>query len=181
MVKPFEPQIYRDEYQLVCVKLLKRRLREKKSLLKLRKTVSRLLTSWRRWSKVLKIPRRKRQKERRENERIWFEYWTHADKESKPFDSPDWIYELKLDGTCAVVYTDGKELQIRNKRMLRLDPIFPELQYIPKQVHRPYILDGEVFVAVNGKPDFAKVQARALMSNHMKIECCGQVFCSSCG
>lgn len=100
-------------------------------------------------------------------------------KESEPFDSPDWIYELKLDGIRAVVYTDGKELQIKNKRMLRLDPIFPELQYIPKQVQKPCILDGEVFVAVNGKPDFAKVQARALMSNYMKIELATRKFPAS--
>lgn len=99
--------------------------------------------------------------------------------ESQPFDKPDWIYELKLDGIRAVVYTDGKELQIKNKRMLRLDLIFPELQYIPKQVQKPCILDGEVFVAVNGKPDFAKVQARALMSNHMKIELAARKFPAS--
>ena len=97
-------------------------------------------------------------------------------KESEPFDNPDWIYELKLDGIRAVVYTDGTELQIKNKRMLRLDPIFPELQHIPKQVHKPCILDGELFVSVDGKPDFSKIQARALMSNYMKIELAARKF-----
>ena len=80
------------------------------------------------------------------------------------FDSPDYIYELKLDGIRAVVYLDIVRTDLRNKRNLMVTSIYPELRDIHKQVKKRCILDGEIAVINNEKPDFPEVQRRTLIS-----------------
>ena len=46
----------------------------------------------------------------------------------------------------------------------------PELSNIHKQVNCRYILDGELIVIKDGKPDFFEIQRRSLMSNAFKIQ-----------
>lgn len=73
------------------------------------------------------------------------------------FDSLEYIYELKLDGIRCVAYlwSDGLELQNkRNKRNKRLNSIYPELKQIYKQAKNRCILDGELVILKDGKPDF---------------------------
>ena len=89
--------------------------------------------------------------------------------EVPPFDDPDWIFELKLDGIRAVAYLDQHTNEIKNKRNMRLSPILPELSAINRQVKKRCILDGELFVMKNGAPEFEEMQKRALMSNPVKI------------
>lgn len=88
----------------------------------------------------------------------------------EPFDSPDYIYELKLDGERCLAYLDATGAHLQNKRKLILNPRFPELDDINKSVKARCILDGEITVLVDGKPDFSQVQRRALMSNQFKIQ-----------
>lgn len=88
----------------------------------------------------------------------------------EPFDSPDYIYELKLDGERCLAYLDKDGITLQNKRKLLLNPRFPELSDIYKSVKTRCILDGEITVLVDGKPDFSQVQRRALMSNKFKIQ-----------
>lgn len=88
----------------------------------------------------------------------------------EPFDSPDYIYELKLDGERCLAYLDKDDITLQNKRKLLLNPRFPELSDIYKSVKTRCILDGEITVLVDGKPDFSQVQRRALMSNKFKIQ-----------
>ena len=40
-----------------------------------------------------------------------------------PFDSPDYIYELKLDGIRCLAYLDSDSTELRNKRNKRLNAI----------------------------------------------------------
>ncbi len=68
-----------------------------------------------------------------------------------------------------VHYLSDEGTELRNKRNKRVIAIYPELKDINKQVNRRCILDGEIFVLSNGKPDFFEVQRRSLMSNAMKI------------
>lgn len=86
------------------------------------------------------------------------------------FDDPDWIYELKLDGCRCVAYLENEKVTLRNKRNMELLPRFPELDRIHRQVNKRCILDGELVVQVNGKPDFYELQKRTLMSDQFKIE-----------
>lgn len=91
-------------------------------------------------------------------------------EEKTVFDSPDWIYELKLDGIRCVAYLDKTGTVLRNKRNKDVTAIYPELGYIHRQVKKRCILDGEVFVLKNGRTDFFEVQRRALMTNKFRIE-----------
>ena len=88
----------------------------------------------------------------------------------EPFDSPDYIFELKLDGIRCIVYNDENNIEIRNKRNMRLNSTYPELYDIHKQIKRRCILDGEIVLMNNGKPDFFELQKRSMMSNMTKIE-----------
>lgn len=87
-----------------------------------------------------------------------------------PFDHPDWIYELKLDGCRCVAYLEKNQVVLRNKRNMDLLPRFPELKEIYKQTARPCILDGELVVLVQGVPEFYELQKRTLMTKPSRIE-----------
>jgi len=86
------------------------------------------------------------------------------------FDSPDHIYELKLDGIRCIAYLDKGTTDLRNKRNIKMLIKFPELSEIHKQVKCRCILDGELIVMRDGKPAFYEVQPRTLMSNTFKIQ-----------
>ena len=86
-----------------------------------------------------------------------------------PFDSPDYIFEIKWDGIRCVSYL-GTETDIRNKRNKLMAPIFPELQNLHEQVKVKCILDHELLVLKNGMPEFYEVQKRATMTNPFKIK-----------
>lgn len=86
------------------------------------------------------------------------------------FDSPDFIYELKLDGERCLAYLDPKgSTELRNKRNVKMLLKVPELSEIHRQVKCRCILDGELIVIKNGKPDFFEIQRRSLTSNEFKI------------
>lgn len=90
--------------------------------------------------------------------------------EGKPFDSADYIFELKLDGERCIAYLDECGTELRNKRNLMMLPKVPELSNLHTHVNCRCILDGELIVIKDGKPDFFEIQRRSLMSNPLKIE-----------
>ena len=91
--------------------------------------------------------------------------------EGKAFNSPDYLYELKLDGERCIAYLDPTDsTDLRNKRNIRMLSKTPELAGIHRQVRVRCILDGELAVIRNGKPDFHAIQRRSMMSNPLKIE-----------
>ncbi len=87
----------------------------------------------------------------------------------EPFDDDDYIYELKLDGIRCVAYIEPKLVTLQNKRFKDLTDIYPELSDIRKCVKKRVILDGELVVLTDGKPDFYAVQKRSLMKNSFRI------------
>ena len=91
-------------------------------------------------------------------------------EDKKPFDSPDFLYELKFDGMRCLAYLDKTGCDLRNKKSVTLSPMFPELESIYKQASGRIILDGELIVMAAGKPDFEKLQRRALMSDAFKVK-----------
>lgn len=86
-----------------------------------------------------------------------------------PFNDPDWIYELKLDGCRCIAYLEKDRTVLRNKRNMELLPRFPEMKDIHTSVKDRCILDGELVVMVNGVPEFYELQKRTLMTNPVKI------------
>lgn len=88
----------------------------------------------------------------------------------EPFNSTDYIYELKLDGSRCIAYIKDQTVDLRNKRNLKMLPKFPELSRIFENVKQNCILDGELLVLKNGVPDFYELQRRTLVSDKFKIE-----------
>ena len=87
----------------------------------------------------------------------------------KPFDDKNYIHELKLDGIRCIVYIEPKSVVLQNKRFKELTPVYPELSDICKCVKKKVILDGELVVLTDGKPDFYALQRRSLMTDSFKI------------
>lgn len=88
----------------------------------------------------------------------------------EPFDDEDYIYELKLDGIRCLTYIEPKSVTLQNKRFKDLTVIYPELSGIYKCVKKRVILDGELVVLTDGKPDFYALQRRSLMTDKFKIQ-----------
>lgn len=95
-----------------------------------------------------------------------------------PFDSPDYIFEIKWDGIRCVSFL-GDKTDIRNKRNKLMTPIFPELENLHLQVKTKCILDHELIVMKNGKPDFYEVQGRSIKINPFKIKLASDKFPAS--
>ena len=91
-------------------------------------------------------------------------------RQTDPFDDPDYIYELKMDGFRCLSYMDQNTIDLRNKRNMKMLSKFPELKENFKNVRNRCILDGEVVVLVNGVPDFYRLQKRTLLTDRFKIE-----------
>lgn len=92
-------------------------------------------------------------------------------KEGEPFDNVNYIYELKWDGERCIAYLNPEgESELRNKRNVKMLPKVPELQEIWRQANIKCILDGELMILKDGKPDFFEIQRRSLATNKFKIE-----------
>src|SRR3984893_6863008 len=84
-----------------------------------------------------------------------------AESAKAPFDSPDWIFEIKLDGYRAItVFDSAGNPRLWSRNGLPLEAKFPAVATaVSKLKLRSTILDGEV-VAVdeNGIPRFQLLQ-----------------------
>ncbi len=89
--------------------------------------------------------------------------------EQPAFDDPQFIFELKLDGTRCLAYLDD-QTRLYNKRKLSITHKFPELCKLHTMVKRRCVLDGELFVYHDGNVDFFASQRRSLMNNHFRIQ-----------
>ncbi len=81
----------------------------------------------------------------------------------EPFDSKDWIFEIKWDGIRAISYIND-DLSIRSRNGKELTDSFPELDELKSLAHSA-VLDGEIVVVRNGKADFQAVLERSRASS----------------
>ncbi|MGC9037516.1 MAG: non-homologous end-joining DNA ligase [Candidatus Micrarchaeia archaeon] len=92
---------------------------------------------------------------------------------SKPFDSKDFLMEIKYDGTRCIAYIDtqARRVMFLNRRMIFFQARYPEFADFYKQVDaKRAILDGELVVFHNGRPDFNLLQEREQSGEQTKIE-----------
>src|SRR5205085_11749082 len=77
----------------------------------------------------------------------------------QPFDSEDWIYELKLDGYRIISYVNGKRVTLTSAEVQDYTKRYSVAADELKLLNHKAVLDGEI-VAVNdeGKPDFSLLQ-----------------------
>ena len=84
-----------------------------------------------------------------------------ASSVKKPFDSPDWIFETKLDGYRAIAVIDATgKAQLWSRNHLPLEPKFPTIAAAVDQLKlRSTILDGEIIALdKDGIPRFQLLQ-----------------------
>ena len=80
----------------------------------------------------------------------------------KPFDSDEWLYEVKWDGYRAVAFLGGKSLRLFSRNQNDLTSAYPEIHILPKFVKaKSAIFDGEI-VAIDdeGRASFSLMQQR---------------------
>ena len=87
-----------------------------------------------------------------------------------PFSDVDWIYEIKWDGFRAIAYVN-KELTILSRNEKEMQKKFPELKEL-LQLAQNVVLDGEIIVMKNGKPDFHALleRSQAIKAIDIKIQ-----------
>ena len=84
-----------------------------------------------------------------------------------PFSSDDWIFEVKWDGIRAVSYVN-EELSIRSRNQKELTDNFPELSEL-NDMTSDTVLDGEIVVMKDGRPDFQTLIQRKQNTNSDEI------------
>jgi len=87
----------------------------------------------------------------------------------KPFNSSDYLFEIKFDGTRAIAFVDleNERLRIQNRRLLEIAYRYPELDILDF-VSESAVLDGEIVVFERGKPSFYLLQQRDHVENKFK-------------
>lgn len=72
-----------------------------------------------------------------------------------------WRYEPKWDCYRCLAFRDGKTICLRSKRGTLLNRYFPEVVAgLGKLKSRKFVLDGELLVLVDGRPDSDSLQLR---------------------
>ncbi len=80
----------------------------------------------------------------------------------RPFDSPDWLFEIKWDGYRAIAFLNQGKVRLVSRNQNELTHRYPELKDLAEAVTaKTAILDGEV-VALDqqGRPSFSLMQQR---------------------
>ncbi len=85
-----------------------------------------------------------------------------------PFDSEEFLYELKFDGIRATIHVGPTLFKIFGRRGTELTSTYPELKAIQNLVKEDTIFDGEIVLFENGKPSFRKLQERSHLKDKKK-------------
>ena len=80
----------------------------------------------------------------------------------KPFDSPDWLFEIKWDGYRAVAFIENGKVRLVSRNQNDLTGQYSELGVLPKLVSaKNAILDGEIAALdEQGRASFSLMQQR---------------------
>ena len=80
-------------------------------------------------------------------------------KSAEPFDSSDFLFEIKWDGTRALAFVERDGYRFVNRRGREVSERYPELEFLEK-LDPGTVLDGEIVVLRDGKPDFGLLMSR---------------------
>src|SRR5687768_15377587 len=83
------------------------------------------------------------------------------------FDSEGHLFEVKWDGTRALAFIDKDGYRLLNRRRADLTARYPEFEPLC-EFPAGTVLDGEVVVLRNGKPDFEAYMVREQARTPMK-------------
>jgi bifunctional non-homologous end joining protein LigD len=78
---------------------------------------------------------------------------------AEPFDSDDYLFEIKWDGIRTLAFIEDGAYRLINRRRLLMTERYPEFAFL-KDLPSGTVLDGEMIVFKNGKPDFPYLMSR---------------------
>jgi bifunctional non-homologous end joining protein LigD len=95
-----------------------------------------------------------------------------AETRAEPFDDPSFLFELKLDGFRAIVERDGQEARICYRSGTDSTAAYPDLaKALLSLPAKRFVADGEIAVLdETGRPQFQRLQKRALLTNPLELE-----------
>lgn len=96
-------------------------------------------------------------------------------KSSSPFDSENHIFELKWDGTRCILFWENGKIRFQNRRLRDITHRYPEFSSI-KFKATSAVIDGEIVVLSEGKPDFFKLQKREHIVEDDKIKILSELY-----
>ena len=85
----------------------------------------------------------------------------------EPFDSDDHLFEVKWDGMRALTFTGRDGLRMLNRHRVALVERYPDLGFLA-ELPPGVVLDGEIVVTREGKPDFPLVMRRQHAQSAMR-------------
>lgn len=88
----------------------------------------------------------------------------------KPFNSKDYIFEIKFDGIRSLIFVNNKDIKIQSRNNKDLTNLFPELGSLTKLVNKNVIFDGEIVAFDKNKDSFSKIQERLHLKDKNKIK-----------
>ena len=84
------------------------------------------------------------------------------------FSDKDWVFEIKWDGFRAISYINQSlSVKSRNEKELKFN--FPELEELT-HLGRDLVVDGDIVVMREGKPDFQALLERGKAVSQKEIE-----------
>jgi len=89
-------------------------------------------------------------------------------KSGDPFDSDEYLFEIKWDGTRAIAYVEGRKCRLMNRRRFDISDRYPELQCFAGAPDGT-VLDGEIVVLRDGRSDFQALEQRDQARSSFKI------------
>lgn len=92
-----------------------------------------------------------------------------------PFDSEDFVFELKFDGSRTLAFI-GEKFRLQSRRLFNITDRYPELKLRNDVNAKEAILDGEIVVTKDGKPDFKMLQSRDHVNDELRIELLSQTI-----
>lgn len=84
------------------------------------------------------------------------------------FDSPDYLFEIKWDGTRSLVFIEDGEYRLVNRRRIDMTDRYPEFAFMAR-LPAGTVLDGEVVVLQGGRPHFPLLESREQARSPLKI------------
>lgn len=88
-------------------------------------------------------------------------------KRASPFDSQDYLFEVKWDGSRGIALVGASSYRLLSRHQLDMTECFPELGFLQK-LEPGTVLDGEVVVLKDGKPDFGLLLSRLGRRSELK-------------
>src|SRR5438128_9462476 len=86
----------------------------------------------------------------------------------KAFDSDDYLFEIKWDGTRTLAFLEQGAYRLVNRRKVDLTHRYPEFAFLA-DLAPGTVLDGEIVVLKQGKSDFPSLLSREQARSEMRV------------